>query len=251
VFENPPVGGKRMLSIDFDEVSVERVVNRDGTNNYILNNSPVRLRDVSGLLAQANIGSTGHHIISQGEADRVLSSSSKERREMMEDALGLTSYLYKREEAERKLQKTGENMREVEALRRELGPHLKFLSTQVKKIEESEALRGELKEKYLEYLRRESVYTKATENELKEEFEAPMREREMLDKKVEYLKNELSKKGKDNAGAQEIINLEVQGRRARERRDALAREVGRIEGELAVHESLSQLMRQRVLPSGP
>ncbi|MDZ4226289.1 MAG: AAA family ATPase, partial [Patescibacteria group bacterium] len=177
VFDN----SDRMLNLDFDEVSIERVVHRDGVNDYMLNGSLVRLRDVAELLASANIGSSGHHIISQGEADRILSASSKERREMIEDALGLTAYLYKREEAERKLEKTAENMREVSALRRELAPHLKFLSTQVKKIEESEVLREQLKETYLEYLHREYVYLQVTSATLTEELLGPTEERASLD----------------------------------------------------------------------
>src|SRR5690348_12991976 len=79
VFDN----SDRALNLDFDEVSIERVVHRDGVNDYLLNGSAVRLRDVAELLSQANIGSSGHHIISQGEADRVLSASSRERREML------------------------------------------------------------------------------------------------------------------------------------------------------------------------
>jgi len=69
----------RMLPLDFDNVTIERVVHRDGINEYFVNGSHVRLRDVLELLASANIGSTGHHIISQGEADRILSASQKER----------------------------------------------------------------------------------------------------------------------------------------------------------------------------
>ncbi len=64
----------RMLDLDFDEVIIERVVNRTGVNEYLLNSSSVRLRDIAELLAGANIGASGHHIISQGEADRILSS---------------------------------------------------------------------------------------------------------------------------------------------------------------------------------
>src|SRR5665213_1378260 len=157
IFDN----SDRALNLDFDEVAIERVVHRDGGNDYLLNGSSVRLRDIQGLLSQANIGASGHHIISQGEADRVLTSSAPERREMIEDALGLTAFLYKREEAERKIQRAAENMREVEASRRELLPHLKFLQSQVKKIEEGEKLRDELTEKYAEYLKRESVYLKS------------------------------------------------------------------------------------------
>src|SRR3569832_777342 len=113
VFDN----SDRSLGLDFDQVQLERSVNRDGSNEYSLNGSQVRLRDISELLSGANIGSSGHHIISQGEADRILSASSRERREMIEDALGLTAYLYKREEAQRKLGKTEENMQQVESLR--------------------------------------------------------------------------------------------------------------------------------------
>src|SRR3954467_3897591 len=82
VFDN----SDRALNLDFDQVALERVVHRDGGNDYLLNGSHVRLRDISELLSQANIGSSGHHIISQGEADRILSSSARERREMVEDA---------------------------------------------------------------------------------------------------------------------------------------------------------------------
>src|SRR6185437_791291 len=120
IFDN----SDRALNLDFDEVTLERVVHRSGENDYLLNGSQVRLRDIAELLSQANIGASGHHIISQGEADRVLSASVRERREMLEDALGLTAYLYKREEAQRKLQKSGENMREVMSARRELAPTL-------------------------------------------------------------------------------------------------------------------------------
>jgi len=235
VFDNKD----RALNLDFDEVAIERVVHRDGANDYLLNGSQVRLRDVAELLAHANIGASGHHIISQGEADRILSASSKERREMIEDALGLTAYLYKREEAERKLEKTAENMREVSALRRELAPHLKFLESQVKKIEESEVLRQDLAEKYLEYLRRESVYLHVAEETLKEERSGPLEERASLDARVTELRAEVGRK-KGDGEARELINLEQEGRSAALKRGEAEREVGRIEGELAARTRLAR-----------
>jgi chromosome segregation protein len=72
VFDN----ARRTFKIDFDEVTIERTVFRDGTGEYALNGSRVRLRDISELLAGANIGETGHHIISQGEADRILMANA-------------------------------------------------------------------------------------------------------------------------------------------------------------------------------
>ena len=235
VFDNTD----RTLNLDFDEVSIERVVHRDGVNDYLLNGSQVRLRDVAELLAGANIGSSGHHIISQGEADRVLTASSRERREMIEDALGLTAYLYKREEAKRKLEKTAENMREVSALRRELSPHLKFLAGQVKKIEESEVLREQLKEKYLEYLHREFVYLEVAEATLGEERASPTEERASLDTRIAELRTEVGKK-KNDGEARELIELEAEGRMAAVKRGEAERELGRIEGELSARERLAK-----------
>jgi chromosome segregation protein len=236
VFDN----SDRTLSLDFDEVAIERVVHRDGGNDYLLNGSQVRLRDVAELLAGANIGASGHHIISQGEADRILSAGVRERREMVEDALGLTAFLYKREEAQRKLEKTGENMREVEALRRELAPHLKFLNTQVRKIEEAQSLRDELLGRYLEYFKRESVYLKLNEAELAGSLEGPEREHGELNARVEHLRADLSRQHGGDTQTQELMRLEQEGRAAAHRRQEIHRELGRIEGSIAAHEALGQ-----------
>src|SRR3989304_10584964 len=75
VFDN----SKRLLDLDFKEVVVERVVHRDGVNEYVLNGTQVRLKDVIRLLAGANIGGSGYQIISQGEADRGLNASPRGR----------------------------------------------------------------------------------------------------------------------------------------------------------------------------
>lgn len=232
VFDNTD----RALDLDFDEVALERVVHRDGGNDYFLNGSAVRLRDITALLAQANIGASGHHIISQGEADRILTSSARDRREMLEDALGLTAYLYKREDAQKKLEKTAENIREVEALRRELAPHLKFLASQVKKVEEGEKLRSELSELYLEYLKRESVYLALAAAELKEEHDAPLKEKEELERAIAAIRAGLGKKGEGDASSKELMRLEEEGRTISGRRESVLREVGRLEGQLAARE---------------
>lgn len=234
VFDN----SDRSLGLDFDQVELSRAVNRDGSNEYLLNGSQVRLRDIAELLSGANIGSSGHHIISQGEADRILSASSKERREMIEDALGLTAYLYKREEAQRKLEKTAENIKEVEGLRRELVPHIKFLSAQVKKIEESQALKDSLFELYAEYLKRESTYLRLAEAVLKDERESPANELAALNSKIEHLRATLDKKGKTNLETHKLMDLEAKSRTLRLNRDQITRELGRIEGELVARQAL-------------
>src|SRR3990167_3978763 len=150
VFDN----SKKLLDIDFSEVVIERIVHRDGQNEYLLNGSQVRLKDVIRLLAGANIGGSGYQIISQGEAYRILNASPRERREMVEDALGLKLYQHKKAESERKLVESAVNIDKTKSLRRELSPHLAFLRNQVEKIEKAREMKDELAAKLIDYLTR-------------------------------------------------------------------------------------------------
>lgn len=216
VFDN----ARRIFSVDFSEVVVSREVYRDGINEYRLNDSQIRLKDVVELMSNVGIGGSSHHIISQGEADRILYASSKERREMLEDALGLRIYQIKRAEAERKLTAAEENMREVQLLRREIQPHLKFLETQVQKIEASCALYEELKMLLGDYFVREEASIKVLERSL-EAKEKPLRAAsQVLEETYDSLRKNLSTRT-------EQAQLE-------EKRRALERELGRVEGQLAV-----------------
>ncbi len=156
----------RLLKIDFDQVILERVVHRDGQNEYFINTSKVRLKDIHELLAGANIGSTGHHIISQGEADRILNTSPKERKEMLEDALGLRLFQYRKQDSQKKLEKTSENIAQVESLRREIAPHIRFLKKQVEKIEKAVELKREVQDKYGEYLSKENTYIQESKKQI-------------------------------------------------------------------------------------
>lgn len=245
-FDNMPRGdrgGARLLAIDFDEVSIERVIHRDSLSEYFINGSAVRLRDIVELLASAHIGASGHHIISQGEADRILQASVRERREMIEDALGLKIYQYKREESERKLEKTRENMEKVEDLRKEIAPHLKFLKKQVEKVERTIALRSELRELYRAYFRREEAYLAATEAALADESAAPKADLARLEKELAAAKQVLEAQSGRDAKSDELVALESSLAKARERRDELSRTVGRIEGEVSSLEKM--LARER------
>src|ERR1700739_2835973 len=163
---------KRLLDIDFKEVSIERVVYRDGQNEYLLNGTQVRLKDVIRLLAGANIGGSGYQIISQGEADRILNASPRERREMVEDALGLKLYQHKKIESERKLEETGNNIEKTKSLRREIAPHLNFLRTQVEKIEKAREMKDALAVKLNDYLARENAWIEQEDARLLHEARA-------------------------------------------------------------------------------
>lgn len=229
---NPSINGKRVFPVDFDSITVERAVHRDGTNEYLINGGKTRLKDVQELLAAANIGPTGHHIISQGEADRILSASARERREMIEDALGLKVYQFKKAESERKLTKTRENIAQVESLRREVAPHLRFLEKQVKKLERSRELREELKIIYLEYLRREDTYIAWHHDKLTDERRAPeLRQRELTEA-LRKAKEHLSKSEKDER-SDALVALERDMNSLRAKRQDTTRALGQLEGQVS------------------
>ncbi len=219
--------------LDFDEVSVERVVYRDGASEYSINGSRVRLRDVQELLASANIGETGHHIISQGEADRILLANPKERRLMLEDALGLKVYEFKKQEAIRKLEKTRENVKEVESLRRELAPHLKFLQKQVEKLERAEELIRGLQEAAREYFAIEERYLD-DEREINERSTRDARERlSVAEQELGAFSDETSSESEGMKRIEGVRLAEREVDRALGERAELSREIGRVEGALS------------------
>ena len=232
VFDNSLKAGQRMLNIDFDEVALERVVHRDNSNEYFINSSPVRLRDIVELLSGAHIGASGHHIISQGEADRILNTSIRERREMIEDALGLKIYQYKKIESQRKLEKTEENMKSVESLRREIAPHLKFLKKQVEKVEKVQELREELRRVYKEYFKREETYLRHEKEKINNEKSPLIKELETLNNEIIQAKRTLEQSKNRDAKSNELIVLEGLLHKIRLEKDSIMRELGKIEGEI-------------------
>ena len=225
IFDNLPAGKagtKKIFDLDFSEVIIERIVHRDGLNEYLINHSPVRLKDILELLARACIGASGHHIISQGEADKILSASPKDRKGIIEDALGLRLYQYKRLESERKLKKTFENIQQVEALRKEIAPHLRFLGKQVEKIKKTEEQRQTLIKLSQEYFKREQAYLTFSKTAL-------LAERGPLNKALEKL-------SKESQGARKVLELESGLSAIRKQKDDLTRELGQSEGLIMAEE---------------
>jgi chromosome segregation ATPase len=240
IFDN----SKRELNIDFDEVAIERVVHRDSANEYFINGSAVRLKDIIELLAGAHIGASGHHIISQGEADKILNANMKERREMIEDALGLKIYHYKREESERKLEKTQENLKQVSSLRKEIAPHIRFLEKQVEKVEKAREMRQNLEKMYGEYFRRESLYIEAERTKINLEKVDPEKKKRELERELKDAKTTLQESAGRDKKSEELLSIESKLHGVRALRDQLARDIGRLEGQIVSEERLMKKQQE-------
>ncbi len=236
IFDN----SRRQFKIDFDEVAIERAVFRDGTSEYSINGSRVRLRDIEELLAGANIGETGHHIISQGEADRILLASNRERRSMLEDALGLKLFEFKKQEATKKLGKTEENIGQVNSLRRELAPHLRFLENQVKKLERADELRKELISLAQTYFSIEDLYLAHGKQKVAEDKRNAA---ERLSVATAELATIEERATTDEEGAKRLAlvrKAEQDVERVNAERSTLSRNLGRVEGGLAAAKERSE-----------
>lgn len=238
VFDNT----RRGMNIDFDEVYIERVVHRDSSSEYFINGSQVRLKDIIELIASARIGSSGHHIISQGEADKILNANIKDRREMVEDALGLKIYQYKKQESQKKLEKTEENIESVKSLRREIAPHLKFLKKQVEKLEQANEMKERLKDLYRNYFKREELYLETEKRRIEEEKIIPEKRRIRLEEELVQAKKILAGSSAKDVKSDELINIEGRLKGVRFQKDSLMRDIGRIEGEI---NSLEKIIKRQ------
>jgi chromosome segregation protein len=227
------------VNLNYETISISREVYSDGLNKYILNGSEVRLRDIHNLLASVNIGSSGHHIISQGEADRILNANSKDRREMVEDALGLKIYQYKIKESERKLERTEENMKEVGMLRRENAPHLNFLKKQVEKFEKVKEMQSELGMFYREYLKKESIYLEHEKSVLEVERNKIKKELAEIADKISD-DDDSSPESRGRSGGSKLGELKLVEQKLNEirgQKGELERKLGRVEGMLEAKEN--------------
>ncbi len=125
-----------LFSSPYTEITVTRRVYRSGESEYFINKTPCRLRDIHELFMDTGLGRDGYSIISQGQIDSILSQKSEDRRQIFEEAAGISKYKYKKNEAVRKLTTTEENLVRVRDIQGELSARLGPLETQARKARE-------------------------------------------------------------------------------------------------------------------
>jgi chromosome segregation protein len=140
IFDN----SSRKLNLDFEEVAVTRKIFRSEESEYFINKVQCRLRDIREMFLDTGIGTDGYAIIDQGEVETVLSSSPEQRRELFEEAAGVSKFKAKREEAARKLEKVENDLNR-------LADSMVLLDEQIKKLDK-EAAKARLQQKYKEEL---------------------------------------------------------------------------------------------------
>jgi chromosome segregation protein len=201
------------LSTEYNEVTVSRRIFRSGESEYLINNSKCRLKDVTNLFMDTGIGKEGYSLIGQGKIEAILSGRPEDRRSLLEEAAGIVKFKNRKEEAEKKLSNTDENLvrindilstyeERLEPLRIEREKALEFneLSKDLKKKEVSlivstidkmeEELKGfnddlNLKIKEIEDKRKEIASDKAKLKELEYKIEG-LEKKNLSDKEQYY-----------------------------------------------------------------
>ena len=133
-----------LLPVEFNEVTLTRILFRTGDSEYAINGVPCRLLDIQELLSDAGVGRQQHVIVSQGQIDAVLNARPEERRGIIEEAAGVLKYRKRKEKAERRLDATEANLLRLQDLLREVRRQLRPLERQAEAARRHESLVVEL-----------------------------------------------------------------------------------------------------------
>jgi chromosome segregation protein len=133
-----------LLPLDVSEISIKRRIYRSGESEYFINNTPAKLKDVRELFLDTGIGKSAYSILEQGKIDQILSHKPEERRYLFEEAAGISKFKIKRAEAERKLERTEDNIRQVDGIINEVKKSHDSLLKQAEKAEEYRELKEQI-----------------------------------------------------------------------------------------------------------
>ncbi|MCH6483412.1 chromosome segregation protein SMC [Pseudoxanthomonas sp. LH2527] len=135
----------------FNEISVRRLVSRDGQSNYYLNGTKCRRRDITDLFLGTGLGPRSYSIIEQGMISQIIEARPEDLRVYLEEAAGISKYKERRKETETRIRHTRENLDRLNDLREEIGKQLEHLKRQAKQAEQYKALQEERRIKDAEW----------------------------------------------------------------------------------------------------
>ncbi|MEL7604675.1 MAG: chromosome segregation protein SMC [Sedimentibacter saalensis] len=158
-----------IIPVEYKEVSIKRKLYKTGESEYYINKQQCRLKDIKELFMDTGIGRDGYSFIGQGRVEDILSPNSETRRQVFEEASGIVKYKSRKEESERKLEKTSDNLDRIEDIIHELEERIEPLHEQSKRAKQYIDIKNNLKMYELNYLAHEyekhNEQLKALENQ--------------------------------------------------------------------------------------
>ena len=225
----------------FTEIAVKRVLTRDGTSSYYINNQPVRRRDVQDVFLGTGLGPRAYAIIGQGTISRIIESKPEELRLFLEEAAGVSKYKERRRETENRLGDTRENLTRVEDILRELNANLERLEKQAEVAARYNQLQGDAtrKQHQLWFLKR--TESEADQAKVKADAAKAVNDLESRMADLRHIEAELETVRQAHYAAGDQVN-QAQGKLYE-----ASGEVGRLEGEIRFVVEGRQRVEQRLV----
>ena len=218
----------RGLPFDNDTVAITRRYYRSGESEYLINKTSVRLKDINELLMDTGLGRDGYSIIGQGKIDAIVAARSEDRREIFEEAAGISRYRYRKEESERRLNKAEENLVRLRDILSELEDRVEPLRVQAEKAEQFIAYDQEKKGLeigiWLETLERSAKVLR----EHGEKLDLAQAQRREIEEELQQLEAQIEE------NYRETNRCTAQMEEARSRAAALDEQAVRAEGEVGL-----------------
>ncbi|MBR5580584.1 MAG: AAA family ATPase [Treponema sp.] len=234
---------KMLLPLDISEITIKRRLYRSGESEYYINNAQVKLKDIRELFWDTGVGKAAYSVMEQGKIDQILSSKPEDRRYLFEEAAGITRFKVKRAEAERKLERTEENMRQIEGIMGEVKRSYDVLKVQSDKAIACRSLRDDIFNFELDIqLLRLKGFLVDQEHKTKE-LEKASQLRETVSQEIDAINASLSENMEEvNAMEGRLVELEKQIHGLaieKNGKDQQAKQLGQRQGE--IKQKLTQL----------
>ena len=182
----------KALDLDYDKVKISRRIFRDGENEYRINGKKVRLKDVRELFLDTGVGKEGYSIISQGRIEEIISSSAKDRRNIFEEASGIAKHKFRRDEANKKLEKVTDDLEIIDREWEYKKKDLALLCAYKDNFLKNKALTEELDEKSYFYMKDKSRSLLDKKKNLTEKIEKLDQELSVNTNKLDEIRKNLS-----------------------------------------------------------
>ncbi len=190
----------RLLDLDSETVTVGRRIFRDGESEYLINKSPVRLKDIDKLFMDTGIGKSAYSVMEQGKMDLILSTRAEDRRYIFEEAAGISRYKLQKKESLKKLQETGDNLERINDIIKEIEREKDLKAKQAEKTKYYLELRKEFQKNDISInVIRFREITKR-QQKLQDDIEKNKQEREKISARVSTISadNERDEKRKND-----------------------------------------------------
>ena len=225
----------------FAEIAVRRVLTRDGTSSYYINNQPVRRRDVQDVFLGTGLGPRAYAIIGQGTISRIIESKPEELRLFLEEAAGVSKYKERRRETGNRLGDTRENLIRVEDILRELDANLERLEKQAEVAQRYNTLTADATRRQHQLWFMKRAESEADQTRVKAEADRALNDLEARTAELRHVEAELEAVRQTHYAAGDTVS-QAQGRFYE-----AGAEVGRLEGEIRFVVEGRQRVEQRLV----